>query len=134
MARLNARLPDFGDTYDMRKHRAMVQTLEQQLSRVVVDSTVGAYSVTADHTVGTADGVILVDTTGGDIEVFLPEISDDLVAEKYEVEIVKTAAANTLTITPLGATDTIVGEPDAIVTIQWTALRFRATTGNWVLI
>jgi hypothetical protein len=63
----------------------------------------------------------------------LPEISDDMIRNKREFELVKVAAANTLTIAPTG-TDTTVGEPDTVVYEQWTALRFRATTGNWVLV
>lgn len=133
MRRLNLRLPDLGDQYAPRKQRAMVQSLEQQLSRVTVDDSNGAYSTTGNFTAGTQDGVVLVDTSGSSVTVTLPEISDDMVRDKYEVELVKISAANTLRVLPTG-TDTILGEADAVITVQWTAIRFRAATGNWVAI
>jgi hypothetical protein len=133
MARLTTRLPDFGDEYDGRKQRALVQAVEQQLAQIRVDSSLGAHTEAGDFTVIAEDEVVLVDTTAGNVTVTLPEISDALVREKYEVELVKKVAANTLTVLPTG-TDTILGEPDAVVTVQWTALRFRAATGNWIII
>ena len=133
MAKLAIRLPDFGQEYDGRQQRAMVQQLEAQLARIRVDGTLPAYSTTGDFTVSATDDVVMVDTSGGNITVTLPEISDSMVREKFEVEIVKTEAANRITIDPSG-TDTIVGETDAIVYTQWTALRMRATTGNWVIV
>ncbi len=133
MARLTARFPDFGDLFDGNKMRALVAQLEQIFARIVVDTTRPAYSVTAGATLGASDEVVLVDTTGGNITMVLPEISDAMIREKREFELVKIVAANTLTIDCTG-TDTIVGEPDAIVTVRWTALRVRATTGNWILV
>lgn len=133
MARLSTRFPDFAETYDGRKQRALVQLLEQQLARIVVDSTIGAHDEAANFTVTAEDGVVLVDTTSGDVTVTLPEIADWMVTDKYEVELVKIVAANTLNIVPTG-TDTILGDTSVVVTIQWTALRFRAATGNWIII
>jgi hypothetical protein len=133
MARLTLRLPDFGEMFDGRKMRALVTAVENAFARVKVDATRPAYSVTGDTTLGASDEVVLVDTSGGSVTITLPEISNDMIVEKREFEVVKIDAANTLTIDCTG-TDTIVGEPDAIVTVQWTALRVRATTGNWALI
>ena len=133
MSRLTARFPSFGDVYDALRMRELVRHLETLFSQVVVDSSRGAYTVSTDTTLGVLDEVVLVDTTSVGVEITLPEISDEMVRGKREYEIVKTVSANTLTISPTGE-DTIVGEPDALVTVQWTALRFRATSGNWVLI
>lgn len=113
--------------------RAMVTHLEQLFARVHVDDTRPAYPVTANTTLTALDEMVLVDTSGGDVTITLPEISDDMIRAKREFEVVKTEAGGVLYVTPTG-TDTIMGEPDAIITAQWTAIRFRATTGNWVAI
>jgi hypothetical protein len=133
MGRLTSRFPDFSDLFEGRKMRAFITQLEGLFARIVVDDTLPAYPLTAGATLGASDEIVLVDTTAGNITMVLPEISDDMIRNKREFELVKVAAANTLTIAPTG-TDTIVGEPDAVVTVQWTALRMRATTGNWALI
>jgi hypothetical protein len=133
MARLTAKFPGFGDVFDGGRMRAFIVQLEQVVARIIVDTTSPAYPVTGNITLSSGDEIVLVDTSGGDVTITLPEISDDMIREKREFEVVKVDAANTLTIDCTG-TDTIVGEPDAIVTVRWTALRVRATTGNWVLI
>jgi hypothetical protein len=133
MSRLPARFPNFGDVFDGNAMRAFITHLENLFARIDVDTTGPAYPVTAGATLVASDEVVLVDTTGGNITMVLPGISDSMVRTKREFEVVKIAAANTMTLDCTGA-DTIVGEPDAVVTEQWTALRVRATTGNWVLV
>lgn len=133
MSKLAIRLPDPADEYDVGRARATVQVLEQALARVDIDVTIGAYTATGNFTLAARDDVVLVDTSGGNITVTLPGISDEMVKLKQEFELVKVAAANTLTIAPTGA-DTTLGEPNTVVTVQWTALRFRATPGNWVIV
>lgn len=133
MQRLTSRLPDFGAEYSGDKMRAMVRQLEQRLAQIRVDTSRAAYSVTTNTTLTDLDDIVLADTTSGDLTITLPEISEEMVLDKREYEIVKPVAANTLTIAPSG-TDTTVGDTDVVVTVQWTALRFRATTGNWILI
>ena len=133
MAKLSLRLPNLGDTYDRVRMRELVRNLETSLAEIDIDRTIGAYSVTTDATLTALDDVILVDTSSGDVTVTLPEISDNMVTYKQEYEVVKLESANTLYVDTTGG-DTICGEPDAIVTEQWTALRFRATPGNWVVI
>lgn len=133
MSRLPARFPNFKDVFEGTTMRAFVTQLENLFARIDVDATNPAYPVTAGATLGVDDEVVLVDTTGGNITMVLPGISDSMVRTKREFEVVKVVAANTLTLDCTGA-DTIVGEPDAVVTTQWTALRVRATTGNWVLV
>lgn len=133
MSRLVTRLPDFGAVYDERKQREMARHLEQQLARVRVDSTTGAYTASGDFTASADDDVVLVDTSSADVTVTLPEISESMVREKYEVEIVKVSKPNRIRILP-GGTDTIQEQSDALVYVQWTALRFRAAVGQWVVI
>lgn len=133
MSNVAVRFPNFGEAYDALRMRELVRHLENIFSRIQIDSTIGAYSLTGNHTLGVEDELVLMDTTAGNLTATLPLISDSMVKTKREFEVVKSATANTLTIVPTG-TDTILGEPDAIVTVQWTALRFRATAGNWVVI
>ena len=133
MGRLTARLPNFGDVYDALRMREMVRHLEALFSQVVVDTTRGAYSITSSMTLGTEDDVVLVDTSAGDVTITLPAISDAMVRLKREYVVVKTIAANTVTIMPTGA-DTIRGAASTTISTQWASLRFRATSGNWVVI
>lgn len=133
MARLATRFQDFDDLFDGRKMRAFVTQLENLFARIIVDDTLPAYSTSTSATLTSLDDTVLVDTSAGNVTMTLPEISDNMIRGKREFELVKTEAANTLIILPTG-TDTIVGEPDALVSAQWTALRFRATTGNWVVV
>lgn len=133
MSRLAARFPSFSDVFDGNKMRAFIAQIENLFARINIDETLPAYSVATNTTLGAADEVVLVDTSGGNVEITLPEISDSMIRTKREFEVVKIEAANRLTITPTG-TDTILGEPDAQVYAQWTALRFRAATANWVVI
>jgi len=131
--RLAVRFPSFGDVYDKLKMREFVSHLEGILAKIIIDTTQGAYSVTTDQTLGADDDTVLVDTTAGDVTITLPEISTAMVKLKREYAVVKPVAANTVYVDTTGA-DTIVGASSAVVTVQWTALRFRATTGNWVVV
>jgi len=92
-----------------------------------------AYTVTTSSTLDPDDDVVLVDTTLGNITITLPLITDTMIYTKREHQIVKTVAANTITVSPSGA-DTINGSASASLVTQWTAIRYRATTGNWVAI
>jgi len=133
MGRLAARFPSFGATYDSLRMRELVRHLEVLFGQVVIDTTRGAYAVTSSTALGSEDDVVLVDTSGGAVTVTLPVISDSMVRLKREYAVVLTDATNTLTVAPSG-TDTVVGDTDVVVTVQWTALRFRATPGNWVIV
>lgn len=50
-----------------------------------------------------------------------------------EIEVVKTFPGSYIKILPTG-TDTIIGDTSVIVYDQWTALRFKAITGGWIII
>lgn len=131
MGKLAVRFPDFLEVFDGHKMRALVSHLEILFARITVDDTRPAYTTTTSITLGAQDDVVLVDTTAGNITITLPEISDTMIRDKREFEIVKAVAANTLTIDPTG-TDTINGAANATTTTQWTAYRLRAATGLWV--
>lgn len=93
-----------------------------QSDQRVISVTEAAYSVSY------TDDVLLVDTTASDVTVqLLPT------RKQREIEIVKVAQANTLTILP-ASNELIVGESSAIVTEQWTALHFKGINQNWVVI
>lgn len=81
-----------------------------------------AFSVTYD------DDFVFCDTTSSNISVTLP-----LARNGKEFEIVKTASPNMLTILPSG-TNTLAGAASVLVYVQWTALRFKAVSGGYVLI
>lgn len=133
MPRLTARFPDFFDVFDKNRMRAFVRHLEQLFAQITVDKTVGAYTATGDFTIAPDDDVVLVDTSSGNVTVTLPAISLSMVREKYEVEVIKSKEANALMVVPSGS-DTVLGETGIQAEVQWTAMRFRATTGNWVLV
>lgn len=133
MSKLITQFPTFADEYDGNKMRFFIQNLERALGLVDVDKTRGAYVTTSNVTLGALDNVVLVDSSGGNVTITLPEISDDMVRGHRMFEVVKIAAANTVTVAPTGA-DTIVGDTDALLTIQWTALHFCAAEGNWVIV
>ena len=50
-----------------------------------------------------------------------------------EIEVVKLFNGNYIIILPTG-TDTLLGDTSVIVYEQWTALRFKAIAGGWILI
>lgn len=50
-----------------------------------------------------------------------------------EIEVIKTFNGSYIRILPSG-TDTIVGDTSVIVYVQWTALRFKAVAGGWIII
>lgn len=71
---------------------------------------------------------VLVDLTASNVTVTLP-----LARNGREIEVVYNAGAKVLTILPTTG-DTIMGEPNAVVTVVGTALRFKAVSSNWIVI
>lgn len=131
--RLSAKFPNFGELYDPRRMRELVQHLEALFYRVIVDTTRGAYTVSTNTTLGEDDDVVMSDTSGGDLTVTLPEISDSMVRNKREFEVVHIASVGATTVAATGS-DTVMGAADALLAVQWTALRLRATPGNWIAV
>ena len=81
------------------------------------------------YTVSPFDYVLQADTSAGNVTLTLPESKND----GWEVEIIKPSPMNRVIILPTG-TDTLVGDTQVDVYDQWTALRFRAVSGGYVLI
>lgn len=50
-----------------------------------------------------------------------------------EIEVIKTFNGSYIRILPSG-TDTILDDTSVIVYVQWTALRFKAIAGGWIII
>lgn len=92
----------------------------QQLASVV--------TVTSDFTVRTGTDFVLADTSLSDLTVTLPRSADGV-----EMEVVKVATPNILTIALTGA-DLIYGQSSVLVYNIATALRFKSITGGWILI
>lgn len=88
-------------------------------------------TVTSNYTATETDGYIYVDTTAGNITVTLPAITTK--NEGKEIEVAWVGGTYQLTVAPTGS-DTIIGQPDVIYTELYTSLRYKATTGMWVII
>lgn len=84
--------------------------------------------VTSDYTVTARDDIILVDTTTGVVTITLPTA-----AQGREFEVVKTTIPNRIDVVPSG-TDTILWTTGVSIFNRGTAIRFKATTGNWIAI
>ena len=97
---------------------------EQQTSYDSIETKTGDYTATA------VNGILLCDTSSTSFTITLPDATSNF---GKEIEVVKTSSANRLTVIPTGA-DTIVGDTSVIIFRQWTALRFKAVTGNWIII
>ena len=70
-----------------------------------------------------------VDPGGGFSTLYLPPV---LVAKEYQITLTGVGALRILPDSP----DTIVGETDALLEVQWTSLHLKADpiAGNWILI
>lgn len=86
--------------------------------------------ISANYTVRPNDGIVLVDTSAGNVTITLPH--NDF---NKEYQIVKVADPYVLTIVPT-APDTILGEVGVTVTAKLTSLHFKMDTknDNWFLI
>lgn len=82
-------------------------------------TVVGAYSIEP------SDDYVLCD---GTVTITMPLSKSD--GRELECVLV---TPGTLTIVPSGA-DTLLGDTSVVAIDQWTALRFRAVSGGWILI
>lgn len=78
-------------------------------------------------TVLAEDDVVIADTSSGAITLTLPPARN---GKEYELVL---SGTNTLTITP-AAGDTFMGDVNAVVSVNKTALHIKATTQNWIVI
>lgn len=106
---------------DYYRHRQLSRNDLQWFHQIERQTTVTAstYAVTRN------DDFILV---GATCTVTLP-----LAARGREIEVVKTFAGGYVNIVPT-STDTLVGTTLVQILVQWTALRFKAISGGWILI
>lgn len=88
-------------------------------------SNTNVVTKSGNYTITERDDYILVNQTA---TITLPLAKNT----HREVEIILIAAGKTLTVVPTG-TDTVQGATSVVTTVQWTALRFKAITGGWVL-
>ena len=133
MQKIAVRLPRFTDRYDGTIMRALIRVLEQAFQYVYYDNTKPITEVAGAHTLGRDDSLLLVDTTAGSIVITLPESTDDLIDARHTVNIKKTVAANTITLTPSGA-DTVDGAASMALTAINSAVTLRAVLGGWIAI
>ena len=77
------------------------------------------------------EGIILVDTSGGNVQILLPAASAN--TDKIYYVKKKTSDANIITITPNGG-DLIENESDAVIINQGTSLEFVSDGSNWYII
>ena len=91
------------------------------------DARVSSVSATT-YTATYDDDFILLDTTLVPITVYLP-----LARNGREIEVVYDLGVNNVTIVPQTG-ETVMHEPDAVLTLKGTALRLKAIDTNWVII
>ena len=136
MSRLVARFGQFGDQYNGPQIRQFVAELERSLSMVSIDSTHPRGSVAGGQTyaVTAQDNLLLCDTSSGNITVQLPIPNDQLVLQKFEVNVKKEASANALYITPTGGAVTDFGTDTIEIFNKGTSLCFRAVEDGWRIV
>jgi hypothetical protein len=88
----------------------------------IVSPTTTPYNIRAD------EDFLVFDTSGGAKGATLP-----LARNGREIEIILLTGGNDLTLTPQSG-DTIMGQSDAVLSGEGTALRFKAINSNWVAI
>ncbi len=84
--------------------------------------------VTGDYTLTSRDDIILVDTSSGPVVITLPEA-----AQGREYEVVKAAEGSYVSVVPTNP-DSVLWNEEVRFYNRGTAIRFKATTGNWIAI
>ena len=118
-------LTSAGDCFEHwhSQDRAVVHSDIGQLQRLGIIT-----EVTSSGDIKLPQDVLLCDTTASSLTISLP------VAPKgTEIEIVKTASPNVLTIQPTSP-DLIYGQSSVLVYNIGTALRFKSIQGGWILV
>lgn len=99
-----------------------------QLSATQLQEATPSLTVADGDTLTAAQDFVSIDPAGGAVTLYLPPAER---SKEYHITMIGTG---TLTITPDG-TDTICGEVDAIMEIQWTSLHLKAdNAGNWIVL
>lgn len=88
-------------------------------------------TIAADDYLTTADELILVDTSGGDVYVYLPPLS---VAPEMEVIIKKISSDSNQVVIDGDGSETIDGSASQSINVQWRSLTLVATDDNdWMI-
>lgn len=104
--------------------------LEAAVARLRVSTNTPARPPrTTDYTITSDDELVLVDATGGNVNITLPAISDEMVLGEYQVTVKKVSTFGDVLLTPTG--DTIDGYTGVAITALNTALHLRATPEGW---
>ncbi|OGD65159.1 hypothetical protein A2215_02410 [Candidatus Berkelbacteria bacterium RIFOXYA2_FULL_43_10] len=91
---------------------------------------VGYVAKTAAYTAGDSDSMISVDTTSGNVSIYLPSATT-ITGRIYTIK--KIVAANTVTVDPSGA-QTIDGSSTATLSSQWSYITVISDGANWLKI
>jgi hypothetical protein len=127
------RFPSAPDTYDPRVFNQIFKTLWLWLDRFLRlrSSDIGITAIrtttSTTVTVGLDDGMILVDTSGGNVAVSLPDPSL-CVGQEFSIKRI-TGGANTLVITP--AAGNVDGSATANIDFQYVCLNFKSDASNY---
>jgi len=89
---------------------------------------VGVTEVSAAYTMTLSDYLVLVDTTGGNITITLPDADPG-----RAVSVKKAVAANTVTIATAGS-ETIDGSATQTINAQYENVVMVALSGNWYIV
>lgn len=129
------RLPEPPPNWTADYMREFIRVLGHWMSRMTTETVeelgyTTFTTVTANASVGVPDGVILVDTTGGNITVTVP---DAATVKGAEIVIKRTTAgANTLTVATGGGN--IDGTATISINVQYRAIRIKSDGANyWVI-
>lgn len=128
------RIPDPPPQWSRDYVREMVRTIEGWMRRVVANTeeevAATAFSeITSSTSAGGSDGFFLVDTTGGNVTVTLPDPST-VVGREFMVKR-KDASGNTLTVDT--ASGNIDGVSSKTIASQYDVLRLKSDgTDYWL--
>jgi len=129
------RMPAPPANWDAVYMRDFNRLLEDWMRRMTSESNqeaggIAFSEVTVDTLVGFAGGFYLVDTTGGNIAITLPDAT--LVLGREFVVKRKTAGANTLTITPTSGT--IDGAVNLAIVDQYSTVTFKSDGTDYFIV
>lgn len=85
-------------------------------------------TVDADYAVRDIDTIISVDTSGGDVELTL----DSVLGAAQQIHTIKNLGTGNVTITP-DAFDEIDGQPNLVLSLQWSAVTIFCDGQFWLI-
>ena len=114
-----------GDCFDHWHSSDRVRTHDDILT---MQALAKATLVSSDTTITSKQDYLIVDTSSGNVTVTLPFSNNG-----REIEIMKNAQANYLSIVPFGD-DVILKSKEVRVFNYGTSLRFKGFTGGWIIV